>query len=55
MPGRSACMGIQMGGHVVHVDGWVDEHAGVLAGVVWVCGGHGHRQSHRHAVMGPHA
>ena len=43
------------GGHVVHVDGWVDKHVGVLAGEVWVCGEHGHRQSCRHVGMGQHA
>ena len=60
MPGRSACMGVQMGRHVVHVDGWVDGHVGVLAGEVWVCGGHGHRHVGMHgwgmcAGMGWHA
>jgi len=41
-------MGVQMGRHVVHVDEWVDGHVGVLAGAVWVCRGHGHRQSCGH-------
>ena len=36
---------------VVHMDGWVDGHVGVLAGAVWVCGGHGHRKSRRHVGM----
>ena len=40
MPGGSACIGVQMVGH-----------AGVLAGEVWVCRGHGHRQSRRHVGM----
>ena len=44
-------MGVQMGRHVVHVDEWVDGHAGVLAGAVWVYRGPGHRQSHRHVGM----
>ena len=39
------------GGHVVHMDGWMDGHAGMLAGAVCVGGGCGHRQSCRHVGM----